>query len=116
MVLYDPAQQRWRLHDLMRDLAGGTAAEALGAPADLAARLTAARMRHAEYYRGVLAVADDLYLKGGELVLSGLALFDRERRNIETGQAWTAGRACVIRLCRRPGAEWAQRYPTPSMR
>jgi tetratricopeptide (TPR) repeat protein len=91
MVLYDPAQQRWRLHDLMRDLAGGhIAAEVVGAPADLAARLTAARRRHAEHYCGVLAAADDLYLKGGERVVLGLALFDRERSNIEVGQAWAA--------------------------
>jgi hypothetical protein len=91
MVLYDEAQQRWRLHDLMRDLAGGRAAVAvLGAPADLAARLAAARGRHAEHYRGVLEAANDLYRKGGEQVVSGLALFDRERRNIETGQAWAA--------------------------
>jgi tetratricopeptide (TPR) repeat protein len=91
MVLYDPAQQRWRLHDLMRDLAGGLAAvEVLGALANLAARLAAARRRHAGHYLGVLAAANDLYLKGGAQVVSGLALFDRERRNIETGQAWAA--------------------------
>jgi tetratricopeptide (TPR) repeat protein len=89
MVLYDPAHQRWRLHDLMRDLAGGQAAvAALGAPTDLAARLAAARERHAEHYLGVLGLADELYLEGG--AQSGLALFDRERRNIETGQAWAA--------------------------
>jgi tetratricopeptide (TPR) repeat protein len=104
MVLYDEAQQRWRLHDLMRDLAGGHfATQALGAPADLAARLTAARQRHAEHYCGVLAAADDLYLKGGAQVVRGLALFDRERRNIETGQAWAAGCAAddptAARLC-----------------
>jgi tetratricopeptide (TPR) repeat protein len=104
MVLYDPAQQRWRLHDLMRDLAGGRAAGAvLGAPADLAARLTAARRRHAEHYRSVLAAADDLYLGGGAQVMSGLALFDRERRNIEAGQAWAAEAAVddpsAARLC-----------------
>jgi hypothetical protein len=60
MVLYDPAQQRWRLHDLMRDLAGGgvVAAEALGAPAGLADRLAAARRRHAEHYKDVLAATD----------------------------------------------------------
>jgi tetratricopeptide (TPR) repeat protein len=92
MVLYDQAQQRWRLHDLMRDLADGRVAmEALGAPANLAARLRAARQRHAEHYCGVLAAADDLYLKGGEQVVLGLALFGRERRNIETGQTWAAG-------------------------
>jgi tetratricopeptide (TPR) repeat protein len=91
MVLYDPAKQRWRLHDLMRDLAGGQAAAAvLGAPADLAARLTDARGRHARHYQGVLAAANDRYLAGGAQVVLGLALFDRERRNIETGQAWAA--------------------------
>jgi tetratricopeptide (TPR) repeat protein len=104
MVLYDEAQQRWRLHDLMRDLAGGhVATQALGAPADLAARLTAARQRHAEHYCGMLAAARDLYLKGGGQVVWGLALFDRERRNIETGQAWAAGRVAedptAARLC-----------------
>jgi tetratricopeptide (TPR) repeat protein len=104
MVLYDPAQQRWRLHDLMRDLAGGRAAvEALGAPADLAARLTAARRRHAEYYCGLLAAADKLYLKGGDQVALGLALFDRERHNIESGRAWAAGGVladpAAARLC-----------------
>jgi tetratricopeptide (TPR) repeat protein len=91
MVLYDPAQKRWRLHDLMRDLAGGrTAIESLGSPLDLTARLTAARRRHAEYYYKVLVAARRLYDKGGEQVVSGLALFDLERRNIETGQAWAA--------------------------
>jgi tetratricopeptide (TPR) repeat protein len=104
MVLYDPAQQRWRLHDLMRDLAGGrTAAELPGVPADLAARLTAARGRHAGHYQAVLAAANDLYLKGSPQMMSGLALFDRERRNIETGQAWAAEAAvndlAVARLC-----------------
>jgi tetratricopeptide (TPR) repeat protein len=104
MVLYDEAQQRWRLHDLMRDLAGGRAAtEALGAPADLAARMTAACMRHAEHYCSVLEAAGDLYLKGGEQVVLGLALFDRERRNIETGQAWSTESAAddpaAARLC-----------------
>jgi tetratricopeptide (TPR) repeat protein len=89
MVLYDQAQQRWRLHDLMRDLAGGlVAAESLGAPADLATRIASARKRHAARYCGVLAEANKLYVEGGERL--GLALFDRERRNIETGQDWTA--------------------------
>jgi tetratricopeptide (TPR) repeat protein len=104
MVLYDEAQQRWRLHDLMRDIAGGQAAVAvLGPPVDLAARLGAARRRHAGHYLGVLAAANDLFLKGGAQVVPGLALFDRERRNIETGQAWTAEAAAddpaAARLC-----------------
>jgi tetratricopeptide (TPR) repeat protein len=104
MVLYDPAQQRWRLHDLMRDLAGGgAAAKSFGAPAGLADRLAAARRRHAEHYEGVLAATSGLYVRGGEHVLSALGLFDRERRNIETGQAWAAAGAAddpaAARLC-----------------
>jgi tetratricopeptide (TPR) repeat protein len=103
MVLYDPAQQRWRLHDLMRDLAGGNVAAALGAPANLAARLEAARRRHAQHYRGVLAGANDLYLRGGASILSGLALFDGERGNVEAGQAWAnehaEGDPAAARLC-----------------
>ena len=104
MVLYDVAQQRWRLHDLMRDLAGaGAAPEVLGAPPDLTARLVAAAARHAVHYCTVLAAANDLYLKGGADMGPGLALFDRERRNIETGQIWAADRAeddaGAARLC-----------------
>jgi len=50
----------------------------------------------------VLAIADDLYLKGGDHVLSGLELFDRERRNIEAGKAWAADSAVdptAVHLC-----------------
>lgn len=108
VVLYDPTQQRWRLHDLMRDLAGGDAAtEALGAPADLAARLSLAGMRHAAHYCGVLAAADDLYLNGGDQVLLGLALFDRERRNIETGRT----RAVEAAADNRAAGNLCARYP-----
>jgi tetratricopeptide (TPR) repeat protein len=94
MVLYDPAQERWRLHDLMRDIASGRAAvEILGTPADFEARISAARRRHAEHYREVLEMADFLYLKGSEYMPFGLALFFNERRNIETGQAWAVSAA-----------------------
>ena len=104
MVLYDGAQQRWRLHDLMRDLAGGGAVpEVLGAPSDLMARLAAAAERHAIYYCTVLESVARFYFTGGAHVRSGLTLFDRERRNIEIGQAWAAGRAeddqDAARLC-----------------
>jgi tetratricopeptide (TPR) repeat protein len=34
----------------------------------------------------------NLYWKGGDSLLSGLALFDRERTNIEAGYAWAATR------------------------
>jgi hypothetical protein len=69
MVMHDEASHRWRLHDLMHDVAG-VPLEVQGQP-ELQARLAAARARHARHYCGVLAVADDLYLKGGEGVLAG---------------------------------------------
>ena len=50
----------------------------------------AAHLRHAEYFMNVLAESKRLYKLGNENILTGLALFDRERTNIETGQAWTA--------------------------
>ena len=77
------AAGRFRLHDLVRDLAS----ERL----DDAAREEAAA-RHAAHYCAVLAKADDLFLAGHDGVLAGLALFDAERANIEAGQAWAAAR------------------------
>ena len=72
---------RYKLHDLARAFA--------------ASRLTEderwqAELRHAEHYRGVLSRATDLYEKGNEHILAGLALFDRERHQIVAGQAWAA--------------------------
>lgn len=80
-----PAQAgRFRLHDLARVFA----AARLGVE-----EREAARRRHAEHYVQVLAAADDLYLQGGEPLLRGLRLFDRERGNVQAGQAWAAARA-----------------------
>jgi tetratricopeptide (TPR) repeat protein len=52
-----------------------------------------ARQRHAAHYRSVLADADELYLRGGDEIARGLTLFERERVNIEKGQAWAAEQA-----------------------
>jgi len=38
----------------------------------------------------VLTHANDLYLKGGENILPGLALYDREAQHIRAGQTWAA--------------------------
>ena len=94
MLEWNDATKRYRLHDLMRDFAHQrlTAAES-----DAAAR------RHTEYYGGVLAKADDLYLKGGDSITNGLALFDLEWGNIQAGQAWAAAHSAedpeAARLC-----------------
>jgi tetratricopeptide (TPR) repeat protein len=86
--------RRYRLHDLVRDFAH--------------ARLTSgeraeAERRHAALYVGVARAANDFYLKGGENVTRGLALFDAEWANIQAGQAWAAAHAPqsddAARLC-----------------
>ncbi|MFB3149015.1 MAG: tetratricopeptide repeat protein [Alphaproteobacteria bacterium] len=89
MVLFDGDAARYRLHDLMRDVArGADLAEAdLAALAPIEERAAA---RYAEHYLGVLGSADELYLRGDDGITAGLALFDLERRNIEAGQDWAA--------------------------
>ena len=84
LVIYDDDQERFRLHDLMRELAED------GWDEDAAYR---ARRRHATHYLAVARRADDTYEQGGEGVLAGLRLFDQERVQIEAGQAWAAGHA-----------------------
>ena len=84
LVLYDAKDERFRLHDLMRDLArdGRGDEEAYNAA-----------KRHAEHYLKVARRAQSAYLRDSEGVLEGLRLFDRERSHIEAGQAWAAGHA-----------------------
>ncbi len=102
MVLFDEDSARYRLHDLMRDVArGADLAEAeLAALAPIEQQAAA---RHAEHYLAVLGSAQEIYLRGDDGITEGLALFDLEWRNIEAGQAWaartapddgTAARAC----------------------
>ncbi len=63
----------------------------------------ATRMRHAEHYLTVLRECNAFYLKGGDAIKSGLALFDVERRNIEAGQEWvcqySSGDEAAAQLC-----------------
>ena len=44
--------------------------------------------RHASYYYDVLLEAEDQYKHGGEHMLAGLALLDKERLHIDAGQNW----------------------------
>jgi len=79
--LVDYASGRWQLHDLARDFV-----RSVSSPAEF----HALSYRHATYYLDVLAEAKHLYKSGNENILIGLGLFDQERLNIETGQAWAA--------------------------
>ena len=94
LVEYNSELRRYSLHDLVRGFADGLLSEE--------ERVEAGRC-HAEHYRKVLAAADQFYLEGGESIKRGLALFDLERLNIETGQAWASARVeqdeQAARLC-----------------
>jgi tetratricopeptide (TPR) repeat protein len=84
LVLYDTNTKRYRMHDLVRLFGNGKLS---------AGEQTVALKRHAIHYKNILAATDDLYLRGGEALARGLALFDLEWGNIEAGHAWVAAQA-----------------------
>jgi len=100
MVEWDEATRRYRLHDLLRLVADSHVGES--------ERIQAAK-RQASHYARLLTAADDLYLKGGDGVVQGLALFDLERANIEAGQRWSVAGAAendeAAKLCSHYGGQ-----------
>jgi tetratricopeptide (TPR) repeat protein len=87
-------KNRYRLHDLARVFARARSSET---------ELEAGRRQHAAHYRGVLSVADALFLEKEGGVTRGLALFDAERVNIEAGWEWARALAetdeAAAKLC-----------------
>jgi tetratricopeptide (TPR) repeat protein len=81
LVETDEAKVRFRLHDLVRQFCNGKLSDT---------ERNAAMMRYARHYTKVGDEADQLYLKGGDNVLRGLELFDRERIHIEAAYGWLA--------------------------
>ena len=82
LVLYDAEHARWRLHDLVRDLARGYLEAADEADA------TWWRYAHA-----AVQIEQDLheqYLAGGDGVRASLARFDAERAHIDAARWWAA--------------------------
>jgi tetratricopeptide (TPR) repeat protein len=79
LVEHHEATARFRLHDLARSYAD----RQLDTPTR-----DATHLRHTVHYKNVAAEAHDLYLRGGEDVARGLALFDRERPHIEAAFIW----------------------------
>ena len=79
LVEWNKAGGRFRLHDLVRQFCDGRLIDP---------EREAVWLRYAGHYRGVGAKTDELYLQGGENVLSGLGLFDRERPHIEAAFEW----------------------------
>ena len=84
LLEWNPETQRFELHDLLHEFARNPAKPE---------ELDAARRRHAEHFIRVAGRADELFLKGGENVLAGLALFDRERGHLEAAFDWLESRA-----------------------
>ncbi len=68
---------RYKLHDLVADYTRERIGEA---------ELATLHLVHAYHFAKVGAMADDLYLEGK--VVAGLAIFDRERAQIEAAFAW----------------------------
>ena len=79
LVEWNETAQRARLHDLARLFADKHLGDA--------ARMDSQR-RYATHYQRVSAIADGLYRQGGERLMQGLALFDLEWGNFQTGHAW----------------------------
>jgi hypothetical protein len=70
---------RYKLHDLARDFA----ASHIDAGA-----YDFAQQGHAEHYKNMLSLADEIFTQGNENFLEGLQLLDREKSNILAGQSW----------------------------
>ena len=81
---WDDKTKRYRLHDLMRAFAHEKLNEE---------DRESAALQHARHYLEVISRASDLYEKGSESMMRGLALFDLEWGNIQAGQSWAANRA-----------------------
>ncbi|MGA3285553.1 MAG: tetratricopeptide repeat protein [Verrucomicrobiota bacterium] len=82
-VEWDMGQDRFHLHDLLRQFCNGKL--------DKAER-TAAELRYTAHYLYVGVAAEQLYLQGGENVIRGLELFDRERTHIEAAFEYLVGK------------------------
>jgi tetratricopeptide (TPR) repeat protein len=83
LVEADEAKVRFRLHDLVRQFCNGKLNDA---------ERDVAMMLYGGYYTKIGWESQELYLKGGENVVQGLALFDRELAHIEAAFEWLAPR------------------------
>lgn len=79
LLLHDQETRRYKLHDLLRDVAMEGVANS---------DLDAAALRHARYFVEVLREAERLYRAGHDNVLAGLHLFDLEAHNIVSAMEW----------------------------
>jgi tetratricopeptide (TPR) repeat protein len=83
LLEWNPQTQRFEMHDLLREFARTQAKPE---------ELDAIKRRHAKHFIDVGKTADGLYRKGGDKVVAGLAIFDRERKHLEAAFDWLASR------------------------
>jgi len=83
LVDFYERNNRYRLHDLARIFAAKSLLKEDGE-----AVRSAAMKRYFVRYLNVLTKAQDLYEKGGNNIILGLEILDRELSNIQAGQAW----------------------------
>ena len=81
LLFYDSGSCRYRMHDLIRDMALESAAEI---------NFNCIRSMHAEHYQIILRTQTMAYLRGDDQTISSLRAFDRERSNIMTGFLWAS--------------------------
>jgi tetratricopeptide (TPR) repeat protein len=109
LVHYDDETERYNLHDLMRPVAREAFAyeDDHAEHSESGERIRKAERLFARHYCDVLDRTNDLYLKGGNDPLLGLALFGEEEENIRQGWAW----ASQHRLDERFAVEPCRDYP-----
>ena len=107
LVLYEREGGLYRLHDLMR-LVAGDAFGYRGGERDVEgerARLGQAAMRHAAYYLEVGGRANALYMQGGEHILEGLRQFDGAWLHLWAAYEWMRERGDET------AAQWMCAFP-----
>ncbi|HEU4326542.1 MAG TPA: tetratricopeptide repeat protein [Roseiflexaceae bacterium] len=55
--------------------------------------LFTAKLRHAQYYIALIAEAEQQFRRGGNGILTGLAVFDQERLNLDLARSWLQSQA-----------------------
>jgi len=66
-----------------------------------------AQCRHAAHYKNILNSADKLYVRGGGLMLRGLAFLDAEMENVRAAFTWCARNSKTDRIACLLSAEFA---------
>jgi tetratricopeptide (TPR) repeat protein len=83
LVEWNPALNRFHLHDLLRQFCEDSLEEY---------ERRATRHRHASHYLNAGAAAQKLYEKGDDDIQRALEMFDRDREHIEAAFDWLDGR------------------------